>query len=68
MKVNKNLLTTGGDNEISDNHLNSKILIRKNTIDQFDTDLIYTVVYNYFQKNECVALKKNWKTFWEKSW
>lgn len=47
----KSLLTTGGDNEISDNHLNSKILIRKNTIDQFDKDLINTVVYNLFQEN-----------------
>ena len=52
--------------EKSNNNTKSKTITRKDTLDQFDKDLINTVVYNLFQKNECVTLKKL-KNFLEKN-
>jgi len=62
----KNLVKSDGYDEKSNNNTKSKTITRKDTLDQFDKDLINTVVYNLFQKNECVTLKKL-KNFLEKN-
>ena len=51
----KNLVKSDGYDEKSNNNTKSKTITRKDTLDQFDKDLINTVVYNLFQKNECVT-------------
>ena len=53
--------------ENSNDEVKERFKERKDTIlDSFDQDLIKTVVFNLFSKNECITLKKL-KSYLEKN-
>ena len=62
LNVSENLIQNSvkldRDNEKYNNNAKSKTITRKDTIDQFNKDVINTVAYNLFQKHECVTIKE----------